>query len=275
MGKDKDYFIEDLLKSTEKLIGDINIDELKTELPSQTEEKIQREVLKKNLQSLNMEVEPVFHGYVDIRITKDDMIAKADFYPPTQGGMLIDEDVVREQLDSMGIVNGIDWDMIENKIEQCNNELNPITDVGIARGDSPIDEIPQHMVVEEHLINKEQDYKEERQSIDYKQLISYTLVKKGETLAIIVPLKEGKEGKTVKGELIPYKKAKVTPIKNSLNTQVEGDRVVSMCDGRFEFSNNVMYVKEVFEILGNVDYRTGNISFSCDVIIHSRVSDGL
>ena len=63
--------------------------------------------------------------------------------------------------------------MIENKIEQCNNELNPITDVVITRGDSPIDEIPQRMVVDKHLLNKEQDYKEERQSIDYKQLISY------------------------------------------------------------------------------------------------------
>ena len=195
MDRDKNYFVEDLLNSTEKLMEDIDIDELKTELPPQTQEKIQNEVLKKNILSLNTEVEPVFHGYVDIRITKEDMIAKADFYPPTQGGMLIDEGVVHEQLELMGIVYGIDWNVIKNKIEQCNNELSPITDVIIARGDRPIDEIPQHIVIEEHLLNQKKEIEEERQSIDYKQLKSYTLVKTDETLARVVPLKEGKEGK--------------------------------------------------------------------------------
>jgi len=252
MDKGKDFFLEDLVNSTEKLIGDINIDELKTELPSQTQEKIQSEVLNKNLKSLNMEIEPVFHGYVDIRITQDDMIAKADFYPPTQGGMLIEEGVVREQLISKGIVHGIDWDAIKTKIEQCNNEMKPITDVIIARGDRLIDEVPQHLVVEEHLLNKSQEIEKEKQSIDYKQLIYYTLVKKGETLARVAPLIAGKEGKTVKGELIPCKRAKITSIKNSLNTLIEGDRVVATCDGRFEYWNNMIYVKKVFEVLGNV-----------------------
>jgi len=274
MDKGKDFFLEDLVNSTEKLIGDINIDELKTELPSQTQEKIQSEVLNKNLKSLNMEIEPVFHGYVDIRITQDDMIAKADFYPPTQGGMLIEEGVVREQLISKGIVHGIDWDAIKTKIEQCNNEMKPITDVIIARGDRLIDEVPQHLVVEEHLLNKSQEIEKEKQSIDYKQLIYYTLVKKGETLARVAPLIAGKEGKTVKGELIPCKRAKITSIKNSLNTLIEGDRVVATCDGRFEYWNNMIYVKKVFEVLGNVDYKTGNISFPGDVIIHGRVCDG-
>ncbi|MFX1297118.1 MAG: DUF342 domain-containing protein [Promethearchaeota archaeon] len=274
MDKGKDFFLDDLVNSTEKLIEDINIDELKTELPSQTQEKIQGEVLKKNLKSLNMESEPVFHGYVDIRITQDDMIAKADFYPPTQGGMLIEESLVREQLISKGIVHGIDWDAIRTKIEQCNNEIKPITDVVIARGDRPIDEVPQHLVVEDHLLNKSQEIEKEKQSIDYKQLISYTLVKKGEKLAHVAPIIAGKEGKTIKGELIPYKRSKITPIKNSLNTLIEDNRVVATCDGRFEYWNNMIYVKEVFEVIGNVDYKTGNISFPGDVIIHGRVCDG-
>jgi uncharacterized protein (DUF342 family) len=274
MDRDKNYFIEDLLNSIEKLMEDINVDELKTEQPSQTQEKIHDEVLKKNIQSLNMEVEPVFHGYVDIRITKDDMIAKADFYPPTQSGMLIDEDVMREQLESMGIVHGIDWDGIKSKIDQCNNELNPITNVVIARGERPMDEVPQHLVIEDYLLNQKQKVGEDNQAIDYKKLTSYTLVKKGETLARIVPLKEGKEGKTVKGELIPYKRTKVVPIKNGLNTQIESDAIVATCDGRFELWNNMILVKEVFEVFGNVDYRTGNISFPGDIIIHGRVNDG-
>lgn len=274
MDKENEYFLEDLIKSTEKIIGDINIDELKTVLPSQTQEKIQGDVLQKSIQSLKSEAEPVFHGYVEIRITQDAMIAKADFYPPTQGGMLIEEDVVREQLKSRGIVSGVDWDVIKSNIAQCNQELCPITDIIIARGTRPVDEVPRHLVVEEHLIDTYQETGEQKRSIDYKQITSYTLVKKGEALAHFVPLRKGKEGKTVNGELIPYKEARLTPIKNGSNTLIEGERITAACDGRFENKNDVLCVEEVFEVFGNVDYKTGNISFPGDVIIHGRVSDG-
>jgi len=274
MEKEKDFFIEDLLKSTEGLIEEIDSENLKSGISEHTSEKISEEVREKEIESLGKEYELIVHGYADIRISDDDMVVMADFYPPTHGGVPVKKKEIRDHLESLGVVYGIDWEAIDRAIEQCNNELEPVTDVVIARGDRPIDQVPEHLVIEEHLLEKPAGPEGQEKPVDYRELTTYTLIKKGETLAHIVPFQKGKEGRTVKGKLLPFRKVPVSQIKPGVNTEVAGDRVIASCDGRFERSVDLILVREVFEIFGNVDYKTGNISFPGDVIIHGHVSDG-
>jgi len=274
MDKDKEYIIEDLMKSVEQHLKEIHAEDLHADFPVDTGKKVQDEIISKERESFDLDTGPVVDGFVEMRVSDNDMVATADFYPPSEDGKSIEEDDVRDKLDSFGIVHGVDWDTIKSKINQCNNERIQINDVIIARCDIPVDEVPQHLVIEERLLKDTRQIEEDSLTIDYKQIISYTLVKKGETLAQVIPLKEGKFGKTVKGELIPFKKAHITPKKPLKNTELENKRIVATCDGRFELFNINFWVNEVFEIYGDVDYRTGNISFPGDIIIHGRVNDG-
>ncbi len=272
MEKDKKYFIEDLLKSAKGLIEEIDVKNLKAG-DSVTEE-IADEVRKKEIESLGREYESIVHGYFDIRVSDDDMVAAADFYPPTYGGIPVEKREVREKLESLDIVYGIDWEKIDRAIEKCNKELTPVTDVLVARGDRPIEQVPEHLVIEEQLIQKPAGTAKRKGPVDYHDLISYTLVKKGETLAHIVPFQKGKEGRTIRGKLIAFKKVPVRQIKNGANTELDGERVVAACDGRLEYNPDLIFVREVFEVFENVDYKTGNITFPGDVVIHGHISDG-
>ncbi len=274
MEKEKDYRTEDLIKSADELIEDSKVEDLQQEIATETQAKIQSEIQKKEIETLGLEVGPVVDGIVEIRVLKDDMEVKADFYPPGEGGIPVEEWDVKGKLEEFGIVHGIDWDTINSKISECNNEQVQINDVIIARGEDPVDEVPEHLVIEEHLQEKPKKTEDEEGSLDYKERTSYILVKKGEILGHLVPKKEGKFGKTVKGELIPYKKTHITQIKPGKNTEYVNGNFVSTCDGRFEYVNYNVWVYEIFEVNGDVDYKTGNISFPGDIIIHGQVSDG-
>ncbi len=274
MDKNREYFIEDLLKSTEGLIEEINVENLKAGIQDDASEKMINEVREKEIDSLGKEHEPIVHGYVAIRISDDDMVAAADFYPPTHGGITVEKREAKKKLESLGVIYGIDWEKINRAVEHCNNELAPVTDVIIARGDRPVDQVPEHLVIEEQLLQKPQGFEERKEAVDYRELTSYILVKKGETLAHMVPFQKGREGRTITGKLIPFRKVPVRRIKPGTNMEIVGERAVAACDGRFERSADLIFVREVFEILGNVDYKTGNISFPGDVIIHGQVSDG-
>jgi uncharacterized protein (DUF342 family) len=274
MGKEKDYAIEDLIRSSEELLNDISIEEIELERPSGSKKKIESEVQRRELKELAVEKKPSVDGIVELSVSKDGMLATADFYPPSGSGSDIIEEEVRDKFESFGIIFGIDWETVCEKSRQCNEEQVQINGVVVARGRPPEDEIPEQLAVDPRLKEAPGIEKDDSGSVDYKEHTSYTLVKKGETLARVVPKKEGKLGKTVKGELVPYRTVPVAQTKPGKNTKQEKDRLLATADGRFEIWNNHFWVHEVFDIHGDVDYHTGNISFPGDIIIHGTVNDG-
>ena len=163
---------------------------------------------------------------------------------------------------------------IKENIDKCNSELVQIKDVVISQGEHPTDEVSEQFVVEERLQIKPEISTDKKNQIDYKEITSYSLVSKGDTLARVVPKKEGVPGKTVKGELIHYQKAAFAQKKLGKNTKLDGDRIVATTNGRFELWKDIFRVHEIFTVSGDVDYHTGNIQFPGDVVIHGRVSDG-
>ena len=276
--KYREYILEDILKSTEEIIQDIESENLKIEKKEKPISKEKKDILEEiyleELKELEKEKSEVIHGYAEIFISEDEMEVAVDFYPPMENGMPLELDDVKHLLDSNGVVHGIDWDTILHSIEKCNNERTPVLGVTIARGTEPEDEVPEHIVIEPHLLQPSKQRNTESHRVDFKEFTSYTLVKKGETIARIVPRKEGKFGKTVKGEFIPYQTKNVKTLQPGKNTVVEGNRIVAACDGRLDIKGNSFWVSEVFEVYGDVNYKTGNIKFPGDIIIHGRVNDG-
>jgi len=274
MKKEQDYIIEDLIKSTGEILHDIESSDFEVKGSTEAKKRIENEIQRKEFEALAFEEQASVDGVVEISISRDDMQVVMDFYPPGGAGSDITEEDVRDKLASYGIVHGIEWETVREAIGRCNDEQVQKNDIVIARGTKPVDEIPRQYVIEERLQTKKPILRDEDERIDFKKLTSYTLVSKGDILAKVVPKKEGVLGKTVKGELVPYRKAPVVPKKPGKNTAIEGERVVATADGRFELWKNHFWVHEVFEVYGDVDYHTGNITFPGDIIIHGRVNDG-
>jgi hypothetical protein len=274
MSDQRDRFIDNLIREVDGILGQLR--ETGTELPAGPGAGGSAAGAPESARVPEAGEEPDRDGYVDIHVSRDDMRARADFYPPVGGGESFSREAVQEALREEGVVAGIDWSRIDRALDRCNNDRVPQMDVAAARGIPPVEEIPEHLEVEERLLAgpPSQPPGDERQRVDYRELVSYVLVEEGETLARVVPGRDGKYGKTVRGELIPYQKSRAALLEARKNTRREGDRIVASCHGRFTLGKNLFWVNEVFEILTDVDYKTGNIHFPGDVIIHGRVKDG-
>lgn len=259
MEKQNEYAEDDLLNLVEGSFSENRVDS-----------KSHRE----EIESLDSVAIPVSDGLVEIHLSDDQLVALADFFPPFAGGKLIEEEELRDEIREFGIVYGVDWDTIKSRIDQCNSELVQFSDVVIAQGDAPVDEEPEHLVLEDHL-HEQPVWKESKDpSVDYKEFSFYILVENRDTLARVVPVKSGVPGQTVKGQEILFRRTNIIQLKPGKNTKRMGDRIICTHDGKFELYGENFWVNEVLEIKGDVDYKTGNISFPADVIVNGRVGDG-
>jgi len=272
---DEDYIYEDMLKSIDDILKDVeDVEKLIEEVPDSPEVVFKHDILKKQFDEIDTEKGAPVDGYCDIHIHNNDMVVKADFYPPAKGGKPIEIDDVKTKLENLGIVYGIDWNAINEAIKRCNEYYEQLNDVIIAKGKEPVNEKPSYFVIQPELLQKPKARTEDKKNIDFRDFISYILVKKGQTLATLIPKREGQFGKTVKGLLIPYKKETAPQIKPGENTELVGDKLIATCDGRFHKRGNKIWVSEVFEVEGDVDYSTGNIKFPGDIVIYGQIKDG-
>lgn len=112
-------------------------------------------------------------------------------------------------------------------------------------------------------------------TVDYKELDLINNVTAGEILAEIIPPKEGKPGKKVTGETIPYKKGKLPNINYGKNVRLlkNNKGLVAEKNGLVTLINNKIVVLDVYEVQ-NVDNNVGNIDFDGSVVVRGNVLNG-
>ena len=275
MKKVVDYSLEDFISKSELLLEDVgDVEGLVGEIPSDTTEKINSQIRKKSIESIEKFVDLQINGYAEVSISEDEMKATADFCPPTGEMKPIELDDITELLDSKGIISGVDFDSIKEAIFKCNTERIQVTDVVIARGVKAVDEVPEHLIIEDRLLKESSSSGYGSGRVDFKEISPFVLVKEGQVLARNTPYRQGQMGSTIRGKAFAYKTMKITEIEAGENTRAEGDCIVTGCDGRFEYTEHSFRVNEVLEISSDVDYKTGHINFPGDVIIKGEIKDG-
>lgn len=113
--------------------------------------------------------------------------------------------------------------------------------------------------------------------VDYKEITRLNNVKKGQVIAKKTDPSPGKPGKNVKGDLIPFSPGKEARFKIGKNVVVstEGNAMYASIDGLITTTeNHRINVFPVFEVNGDVDYKTGNIDFVGTVVIRGNVLSG-
>jgi uncharacterized protein len=213
-------------------------------------------------------------GRVEVRISEDRMTAVASFFPSRGAGRPLELSGLQYLLDARGVRFGIDWDAIKSSVEACNTTHKALSDVEIAHGSEPSDEINSHIEIENALLAKEPAKDSGSQVVDFKALSPFRFVKKGDVLARVIPRREGVAGADVTGVAIAYAKSSRWSTRPGKNTQTDGDTVVAGCDGKFVAAEDSFWVNEVLEIPGDVDYSTGHIDFPGDVVVQGQIKQG-
>lgn len=114
--------------------------------------------------------------------------------------------------------------------------------------------------------------------VDFFDMGSIQLVKKGDVLATRVPPTDGIDGLAVSGQVIPGKRGRDYRLPQGKNTAVDQDgcALVAEVDGHVVYSakENKIHVFEEYIVQKDVDFSVGNIEFPGSIRVHGNVQPG-
>jgi len=212
-------------------------------------------------------------GNIALTFSDNDLEVRGDFFPPSANGTPITDEYITSLLEKSGIVYGIRHEEIQKALSSCSNYREIVRNVPIAKGDPPVDEVPEHMQINPYL-GVRNEAQEEGKAVDHRARSAFVIVKKGQALAKQKRRKIGKEGINVFGKSIGYKTVKKEILTGGENTIMEDRLLVSSINGQFVHTRGVLSVRDSLIIKGPVGYATGNIIFPGNVEIEGPVSDG-
>jgi uncharacterized protein len=176
------------------------------------------------------------------------------------------------KLKSLGIIHGIDIPRIESQIK--NKEYN--IPVPVARWTPPEDGQDARL---DQVIKLTQDGKPQINqdgTADFRNIDNIVQVSEGQVIAQKRLATMGKPGKDIFGNLVAQTFGKDVALPAGANTEIieDGKKVIAKKSGYLFRKHGVLCVGETYEVTGGVNYKSGNVRFSGDVVIHGTVADG-
>ncbi len=113
--------------------------------------------------------------------------------------------------------------------------------------------------------------------IDYRSYNAIQTVERGGIVGTVIPPEPAVVGVNVYGEAIapdPHDLAEAVSLgKNVRRSDRDPARVLANVVGRVIYKNGVVDVVEILEIMGDIDYDSGNVYATCDVLVRGTVRD--
>lgn len=112
--------------------------------------------------------------------------------------------------------------------------------------------------------------------VNYKEHSTIVNVFKGDPLAYLVPAEAGRDGKSVFGDVVRAKDGNETVLRVGDNVELQDDErtAVAVTDGQFRVVDGVFVVNPLYNVMGDVGMKSGNVLFLGDVVVHGNVDDG-
>lgn len=216
-------------------------------------------------------MDATFRKTPKVRISYDEMEAYLLLPAPFNGERYTLSEI-KEKLEATGVKVGID----ENKISAMLRDGLYEYECLIAEGIPVVHgEDAYYEYSFDTNFNKKPTHREDG-SVDYWSIHSFELVEEGQVIATYVEPVEGSNGMTVKGKLLPAKKARPLPplTGKGFSRSADNKTYTSDMTGKIEMQGNRILISAVHEVQGDVGLKTGNIDFRGDVIIHGNVPTG-
>ncbi|WP_449540033.1 DUF342 domain-containing protein [Ferdinandcohnia sp. Marseille-Q9671] len=177
----------------------------------------------------------------------------------------INESDIYALLSKQGISFGIKRDEITKMIATLPETTFPLL---IAEGEAP--KTGEDGFIKLEGVEKDQEGKFER-VLNFRNVREIPSVKEGQLIATIFPPTPGIPGKDVYGNLLKAIDGKPYTFKLGKNVVEVNGKIYATTDGQINISEKRINVLPVFEVIGDISLKTGNIDFIGNVTIKGNV----
>lgn len=238
-------------------------------------EDLDDEAVERVLQSRETEVVARFdtrrrRGAVSVTVSPDEMTATLHVAAPGELTPAITMAHVEAALAVAGVKVGIDHLLLGSL------PLHVGGDYLIAEGWEPS---PGRDGQVEYAVSVTQEFRPQARrdgGVDFHSVATIPDVRTGDLLAALDNPTPGTSGRTVRGDAIPAEPGKpgALPTGDNVKVSEDGRRLYAAIDGLLEFTAERVSVRPDYVVDGDVDFETGSISFSGDVIVRGSVQPG-
>lgn len=211
---------------------------------------------------------------ISVLTSEDGMLGYIKLTKNTEGSTEFSKEQLTEALKKNRIHYGINEESVLKLAQRPIFNLR----IKVAQGQKAVDGEDGRL---HYLVKRDSEYSPEYNEnkegkIDYKNLNYFQMVKKDQVLCEITKESNGIDGINIFGEGICAKPGKEMFFSIGKNTEFSEDKtqIISTCDGIVRFANNKLDINDMLHISSNVDFCTGNIDFSGDVIVDGDVCTG-
>lgn len=214
----------------------------------------------------------IVNEYMDVLVSPDKMLAAVRFYPQSNNGSSMSVEEIIRDLKQMGIVCGIDEDIISTYVKH------PVymTRFVAARGVKPVQGCDARIEYRFNADRKAKPQLNEDGTVDFHKLNNINHVSEGDVLAVRHPEDTGTSGRDVYGNEI--KPAKVNRVNlrfgNNIKISENGNELISLVDGHVTLDGDRVSVSNVYEVHADVDTSTGDIEYNGSVNVKGNVRTG-
>lgn len=212
------------------------------------------------------------HAYVKIRITEDRLQAIGTFYAPSNNGNVMTKDEILKDLAQAGVRYGILEEVIDDYI------TNPVycTEIVLAKAILPIE--GKSAKIEYHF-NTDISFKPKKNedgSVDFHKLDMINHVEQGDVLATLTPADFGTTGYDVTGKILKPNRVENKFLRpgNKAHLSEDGLQLIADVNGHVTLAGGKVYVSDTYEINGDVDTSTGDITYAGNVYVKGSVITG-
>ncbi len=212
-----------------------------------------------------------------LKISDDSMEVRCSFFPAAEGYKNLTVDEILKRYMELKITATPDVKLITEYLKELEQLKKPINDVVIAEGTYPQ---PGKEGWIEYLVDITNDKKKtnnDNEKVDFYNLGTIISVAKDQKLAIVHPSIKGKAGVDVFGRIIPPEKVKQVAGPKGTNTYYDEkypNILLSKIGGYLTFSHGKLSVSSKYNVKGNVDFHTGNISSKGGLVVKGDVRSG-
>lgn len=207
----------------------------------------------------------------DIQISETKMSAYIIIRAPGPGGYDLDVEQIRSILKNHDVIVGIKEDVITKILDYPEYD----TPVLIAEGIKAVNGTDASITYHFRTSKKREFQEQNNGQIDFKSMNNIQNVTAGQILATKNQATNGELGRTVTGEIIYNKPGKDLVLQEGKNTKVSEDglNIIALINGQVNFTAGKVNVDEVYIVQGDVNLKTGHISFLGNVIVTGSVED--
>lgn len=209
-----------------------------------------------------------------VTISGDEREVFAKLMRPEPGGAELTPDDARRILSESGVAHGINHEEVESFLLLKNYDEPHL----VATATPPVDGEDAKLIF--HFSTEERTGRPKEIDVsgrvDYRSLDLYVPVTENQLLVTKTLATEGKDGMTVKGNIIKAKPGKDIALPRGKNVLFNDEKTEmhSAVSGFVEYVNGMLNVSNVYSVKGDCDISTGNIDFEGSVQISGSVRNG-